>query len=80
MRYGFTDIGLNRIFAQAMADNVASRATMQSVGLTFARAFVSGEPYPDPIPGEEHGEVEYELARETWLAAAPDTSIGTTRQ
>lgn len=70
LRYGFTEVGLNRIFAQAMADNAASRATMQSVGLSFARSFISGEPYPDPIPGEEQGEVEYELTRETWLSRA----------
>jgi RimJ/RimL family protein N-acetyltransferase len=68
VRYGFAEVGLDRIFAQAMAVNAASRATMRSVGLTFARAFMSGEPYADPIPGEEHGEVEYELARATWLS------------
>jgi RimJ/RimL family protein N-acetyltransferase len=68
VRYGFIEVGLERIFAQAMADNAASRATMQSVGLTFARAFMSGAPYPDPVPGAEHGEVEYELTRATWLS------------
>jgi hypothetical protein len=25
----------------------------------------------DPIPGAEHGEVEYELLREEWSAANP---------
>jgi hypothetical protein len=45
------------------SDNVASRATMQSSGLTFARAFMTSEPYLDPIPGAERGEVEYELTR-----------------
>jgi RimJ/RimL family protein N-acetyltransferase len=68
VRYGFAEVGLNRIFAQAMAANVASRATMHSVGLTFARAFMSGEPYSDTVPGEENGEVEYELTREAWLS------------
>ena len=68
IRYGFDEVGLNRIFAQAMADNAASRATMHAVGLTFARAFTSGEPYADAIPGAEHGEVEYELTRARWLA------------
>lgn len=67
VRYGFTEVGLDRIFAQAMADNAASRATMESAGLAFARSFVTGEPYPDPIPGAERGEVEYELTREDWL-------------
>lgn len=66
IRYGFEDLGLNRIFAQTMAANAASRATMAAVGLTFSRAFVSGEPYEDPVSGAEDGEVEYEITRATW--------------
>jgi hypothetical protein len=50
-----------------MAVNAASRATMSAVGLTFVRAFISGEPYADPIPEAEQGEVEYEITRTTWL-------------
>jgi RimJ/RimL family protein N-acetyltransferase len=68
VRYGFTEVGLRRIFAQTMAVNVASRATMEAAGLTFARAFISAEPYPDPIPSAEQGEVEYEINRTNWLA------------
>lgn len=49
-----------------MAVNTASRATMIAEGLTFAREFISGEPYDDPIPGAGQGEVEYEIARTTW--------------
>lgn len=37
-----------------------------AVGLAFVRAFGSGEPYDDPIPGAEQGEVEYEITRTTW--------------
>jgi RimJ/RimL family protein N-acetyltransferase len=66
IRYGFDEVGLDRIFAQTMAVNAASRATMVSVGLTFTRAFVSGEPYDDLVPGAEQGEVEYEITRTTW--------------
>jgi RimJ/RimL family protein N-acetyltransferase len=66
IRYGFEELRLDRIFAQTMAVNAASRATMSTVGLTFNRAFVSGEPYDDPFPGTEHGEVEYELTRGSW--------------
>ncbi len=66
IRYGFADFGLNRIFAQTMAVNAASRATMNAIGMTFVRAFISGEPYDDPIPGAEQGEVEYEITRTTW--------------
>jgi RimJ/RimL family protein N-acetyltransferase len=67
VRYAFEEVGLDRIFAQTMATNAASRATMAAVGLTFARAFISGEPYDDLVPGAEQGEVEYELTRTTWL-------------
>jgi RimJ/RimL family protein N-acetyltransferase len=66
IRYGFEDAGLDRIFAQTMAVNAASQATMAAVGLTFSRAFVSGEPYDDLVPGTQQGEVEYELTRTTW--------------
>ena len=66
IRYGFEDVGLNRIFAQTMAVNAASRARMAAVGMSFSRAFVSGEPYEDPIPGAEDGEVEYEITRTAW--------------
>lgn len=78
IRYGFTEVGLERIFAQTMAANAASRATMSAVGLTFVRAFVSGEPYEDLIPGAEQGEVEYEITRTTWQRsrAAPGRALG----
>ncbi|KAA1399590.1 GNAT family N-acetyltransferase [Aeromicrobium ginsengisoli] len=62
IRYGFAEVGLTRIFAQTLAVNRASRATMTSAGLTFAREFASSE----SIPGAEHGEVEYEITRDTY--------------
>jgi RimJ/RimL family protein N-acetyltransferase len=57
---------LNRIFAQTMAVNAASRATLAAVGLTLTRAFVSDEAYDDLVPGAEEGEVEYEVTKTTW--------------
>lgn len=66
IRYGFADQGLDRVFAQAMAANAASCATMQAVGLTFARAFLSDEPYLESIPDSNLGEVEYEITRARW--------------
>jgi RimJ/RimL family protein N-acetyltransferase len=66
VRHGFEDLGLTRVFAQTMAVNEPSRATMASVGLTFARACV--EEYDVPIAGHEQGEVEYDITRERWLA------------
>ena len=66
IRYGFAELGLERIFAQTMAVNGPSRATMKAAGLTFVRAFTSGEPYDDPIAGADQGEVEYEITRTAW--------------
>ncbi|WIX87315.1 GNAT family N-acetyltransferase [Amycolatopsis sp. DG1A-15b] len=70
LRYGFEELGLDRIFAQTMAVNTPSRATMVSAGLTFARAFISAGEYDDPIEGTEQGEVEYEITRRRWLETA----------
>lgn len=64
VRHGFEELGLRRIFAQTMAVNAGSRATMAAAGLTFVRAF--RESYDDPVAGHEHGEVEYEIRREDW--------------
>jgi RimJ/RimL family protein N-acetyltransferase len=66
VRHGFEDLGLTRIFAQTMAVNEASRATMAAAGLAFVRSFT--EEYDVPVPGHEHGEVEYDLTRERWLS------------
>jgi RimJ/RimL family protein N-acetyltransferase len=64
VRRGFTDPAVQRVFAQTMAVNLASRRVMEKAGLTLARTF-----YPvfdDPIDGTELGEVEYELRRADW--------------
>jgi RimJ/RimL family protein N-acetyltransferase len=66
LRFGFQDLGLQRIFAQTMAVNVPSRATMSSLGMRFVRSF--HEDYDDPVAGSEQGEVEYELRRQDWLS------------
>jgi RimJ/RimL family protein N-acetyltransferase len=80
IRYGFEVLGLDRIFAQTMAVNAPSRATMASAGLTFARAFVSAAEDDDPVEGADQGEVEYEITRRRWLAELstpkPDCDYG----
>jgi RimJ/RimL family protein N-acetyltransferase len=66
VRHGFEELALDRIFADTMAVNVASRATMKAVGLQYVRTFFSAA---DPaITGSQHGEVEYAITREEWLA------------
>ncbi|MDT5023820.1 MAG: hypothetical protein QOE61_246 [Micromonosporaceae bacterium] len=66
IRYGFEDLGLNRIFAETMAVNVGSRATMASVGMVYVRTFHLE--FDDPLPGTELAEVEYAITRQDWLS------------
>jgi len=68
LRYGFEDLGLTRIFGQTMAVNRPSRATLESLGMSYVRAF--HETFDEPVPGTEHGEVEYEIRRTDWLRPA----------
>ena len=65
IRHGFQDRGLSRIFAETMTVNVASRATMEAVGLLYVRTFRSEV---DPrLPDADQGEVEYAITHEQWL-------------
>ncbi|TBL30761.1 N-acetyltransferase [Verrucosispora sp. SN26_14.1] len=66
IRYGFADLGLSRIFAETMAVNVGSRATMAAVGMRHVRTLHL--PWPDPLPGAQAGEVEYAITRDEWVA------------
>lgn len=66
IRHGFEDLGLTRIFAETMAVNQASRATMASIGMTHVRTFHLD--FEEPLPGSELGEVEYAISLEEWRA------------
>ncbi|WP_199850581.1 GNAT family N-acetyltransferase [Streptomyces sp. CMB-StM0423] len=66
IRMGFTELGVQRVWAQTMAVNTASRRVMERVGLKYVRTFHLD--FDDPLPGSEHGEVEYELCRADWAA------------
>jgi RimJ/RimL family protein N-acetyltransferase len=66
IRYGFEELGLTRVFAETMAVNAASRATMAAVGMQHARTFHME--WEEPLPGSEFGEVEYAISRQRWLA------------
>ena len=58
------DLRLDRVFAETMTVNTASRATMAAVGMTHVRTFLLDR--PEPIAGVEQGEVEYALTRDGW--------------
>ncbi|MCO1574397.1 GNAT family N-acetyltransferase [Crossiella sp. SN42] len=64
VRKGFTDLGVQRVWAQTMAVNTASRRVMERAGLKHVRTFFPH--FDDPLPGTEQGEVEYELLRADW--------------
>jgi len=63
---GFTGLGVERVFADTMTVNTASRRVMEKCGLTL----VGVTPYDrsDPIEGSEHGVVEYALTKPDWEA------------
>ncbi len=65
MRHGFEDLGLQRIFAETMAINDASRGHNGQRGMGYKRTFYVdfGE---DTIPGSDAGEVEYEITLNEW--------------
>ena len=44
--------------------NHASRRVMEKIGMTYARTNYVDR--PDPIPGCEDGDVQYELTRLKW--------------
>lgn len=67
VRYGFTERGLHRVFAETMTVNTRSRRVLEKAGLRHEYTY--HPPYA-PIEGSEHGEVHYSLTREDWHASA----------
>lgn len=63
--YGFAQHGLSRITADTMAVNERSRRVMAAIGMSHLRTY--HEEFEDPLPGTEHGEVEYQITRDEWL-------------
>jgi len=68
VRRAFTELGIEEIVATTMTVNTRSRAVMEKAGLRYARTVHLD--WPDPVDGNEHGDVEYRLRRDDWLAAA----------
>ena len=64
IRNGFTELGVQRVWAQTMAVNLPSRRVMEKAGLAYVRTFHLE--WEDPLPGTEHGEVEYALTKADW--------------
>ena len=64
---GFTEFGVQRVVAGAMAVNHASRRVMEKAGLTLVRTF--DQPWPYRIDGGQFGAVEYALDKADWQAS-----------
>lgn len=68
IRKAFTELGVQRVYAETMVVNTASRRVMEKAGLRHVRTFHAD--WPDRIPGDEHGDVEYALTRAEWEAGS----------
>ena len=55
---------MERVTAETMVVNQASRRVMEKAGLKLVRTF--HQPWPYPIDGDEFGDVEYALDRGEW--------------
>src|SRR5918992_413033 len=60
----FSDLGARRVWAETMVVNTASRRVMEKAGLRFAGTIV--QDWPEKLPGDEEGDVRYEITREEW--------------
>ena len=77
IRKGFTGLGVQRVVASTMTVNSRSRRVMEKLGMTLVRSFFMD--WPDHIPGNELGDVEYALTRAEWEqqeAAGRDQGAG----
>ena len=64
IRKGFTELGVQRVVAETMAVNAASRRVMEKAGLKYVRTF--HQEWPERIEGDEYGDVEYALTKVDW--------------
>jgi RimJ/RimL family protein N-acetyltransferase len=62
----FRELGARRVVANTMVVNNASWRVMEKSGMRRVRLFHAD--WPVKIDGDEHGDVEYAVTREEWLA------------
>ncbi|MEP7112821.1 MAG: GNAT family N-acetyltransferase [Ilumatobacteraceae bacterium] len=65
---GFRSGRVQRVVAETMTVNGASRRVMEKAGMRLERTFHAE--WPVRIPGDEEGDVEYALTRAEWRASA----------
>jgi RimJ/RimL family protein N-acetyltransferase len=71
VRRAFAELGVTEVVATTMAVNTGSRAVLAKAGLRYARTVHLT--WPEPLPGNEDGDVEYRLGREDWLESVAGT-------
>jgi RimJ/RimL family protein N-acetyltransferase len=76
MRKGFTELGVERVYVETMTVNTGSRRVLEKAGLRYVRTF--HPEWPEPIPGHEHGEIEYALTKAEWEALPTHRRGGST--
>ena len=64
IRKAFEELGWRRVIARTMAVNMRSRRVMERCAMELVRTWYA--PWPDPMEGAEHGDVEYAIDREEW--------------
>jgi RimJ/RimL family protein N-acetyltransferase len=64
VRRAFGELGVEEVVATTMAVNARSRAVLAKAGLRYARTVHLT--WDEPLPGNEHGDVEYRLCRADW--------------
>jgi len=64
VRRAFLELGISTVVATTMAVNTRSRRVLEKAGLRHVRTLHLH--WPDPLPGNEYGDVEYELRRDEW--------------
>jgi RimJ/RimL family protein N-acetyltransferase len=70
VRYGFAEVGLERIFAETLLQNERSRAIMTVLGMQFERAFRHA--FADDPSGCEQDAVVYAITRAEWADRRAD--------
>lgn len=64
LRKGFTELDAQRVVAETMAVNLASRRVLEKAGLSLVRIF--HQPWPYQVGGRELGDAEYAVTRAEW--------------
>jgi RimJ/RimL family protein N-acetyltransferase len=64
IRKGFTELGVQRVTAQTMTVNAASRRVLEKSGMTYVRTINPG--FTKGLAGSEHGDTEYAVTSTEW--------------